>query len=48
MLWVDDQAPGGDTWYWSMCLTDDMDAELRGSVALGDTADFGVPPDPGA
>lgn len=40
LLWVDNQAPGGDTWYWSMCLTDGMDADLRESMAFGE----GIPP----
>jgi hypothetical protein len=44
LLWVDDQAPGGGTWYWSMCLTDGMDADLRESMSFGDTADTGIPP----
>lgn len=44
LLWIDDQAPGGQTWFWSMCLTDNMDADLRESMALGDTADTGIPP----
>ena len=34
MLWIDDQAPGSERWYWSMCLTNDLDADVReGDIA---------------